>query len=134
MDRPTGFMLTKCGQGQHNLWMTILQHSQSLSTCPFDSRKLPTMKPDTWTSTQGNTINSPATRGLQRWTTSTHSSQAAHCRHPDFLNEGTFPRNNLSWTLVENHTSTHKSGPIGTSSFFSLGVFLLKRGGVGNPG
>jgi hypothetical protein len=109
--------------------MVTSQHSQTRSTCPFDARKLPTEKPDARTSMQGTTTNSPATGGLQRWTTSTWSSQAAHCRHPDVLNEVTFPRNNLSWTVVENHTSTHEVAPMVQSNFFLFPLgFATKMG------
>jgi hypothetical protein len=115
--------------------MMISQHSQTPSTCPFNARRLPPEKPDTWTSMQGTRTNTLATRRIQRWTTSSQSSQAAHCWNPDVLNEVTSLRNNLSWTLLGNHTSTHKSGPNGTSSFcFSPWVLLLKRGGVGTLG
>jgi hypothetical protein len=74
----------------------------------------------------GTTTNSPATRGLQRRTTSTQSSRAAHCRHTNALNEGKFLRNILSSSLVENHICTHKSGPSGTGTFSSLGVSTKK--------
>jgi hypothetical protein len=131
----TGLMPTKCGRGPHNGRMMISQHSQTPSTCPFDVPRLPPEKPDTWTSMLGTRTNSLATRRIQRLTTSSQSSHAAHCRNPDVLNEVTSPRNNLSWTLVGNHTSTHKSGPNGTSSFcFSPWVLLLKMGGVGTLG
>jgi hypothetical protein len=53
---------------------------------------------------------------------------------PRRSNKVTFPRNNSSCTPEENHTSIHKEGLNGTSFFFSLGGFLLKRGGVGTHG
>jgi len=111
----------------------ISRHLQTPSTCPFDARKLPTEKSDTWISMQRTTTNSPSTRRLQRWTTSTQSRQATHCRHSDVLNEVTFQRNNLNWTLVGNHTGTIKVTPrVQVPSSFPLGL-AAKKGRCWDP-
>ena len=75
---------------------------------------------------------SPSTRRLQRWTTPTQSRQATHCRHSDVLNEFTFQRNNLNWTLVGNHTGTIKVTPRVQVPSFPLGL-AAKKGRCWDP-
>lgn len=70
----------------------------TLSTCPFEARKLSPEELDTWTNMQWTTTNRPVSRELQLWTTSNRSSQATRCQNPAVLIKVTFERNNLSWT------------------------------------
>jgi len=118
MDQPAGFMPNKCGWDPHNRRMMTSQHLQTLSTCPFEPRKLPKGMNMQWT-----TANRPANRGLQLWT-SNRSSQATHCRNPAVLNEDTFQRNNLNWTQEGKHRRIHKLVPMVQVLFL---WFFLKR-------